>query len=193
MYEENMNTKYFYFSVFLFVGYALTCNAQSIPKDKILTESYQKHPDFGEVKSDHPEFVKAVKECEVSIYENGVTIDGVLVKSRTELNNISSDHMSIYMKKRIVEKLNVPDAYKEASTAMKLSPFEGEIQSKSKSKPKEYVDYLKEYFDLPHSKELSEINTLNESYIKCMRNDKHWTPSKMIKRNAETGAVISEF
>lgn len=183
--------------IYILVLFASGCASQSTytPPEKVRTTMviYQEHPDYGEVLSDHPEFVKAQNECEVEIYGNGIAIGDEIITDRTRLNKISTDHMSDYIKNRMAEDLDINGAYHGANAAIAVSTGQTSYSYKKSSKSKSYADYMKEYNSLPKPEEIEKIEAFQRSFITCMREDKKWVPTRLIKKNAETGEIISEF
>ncbi|KNC66030.1 hypothetical protein [Pseudoalteromonas ardens] len=171
-----------------------TKSAYTPPKNvKTVMVSYQEHPDYGEVLTNHPEFIKAQNECETEIYAGGLTIGDEIITDRSRLNNISIEHMSAYIKNRMMRDLDINGAYHGANAAILVSTGETSYSYKEASKPKSYGDYMKEYNSLPKPQQIEKIDALQKDYITCMREDKKWVPTRSIEKNAETGEVITEF
>ncbi len=181
------------FISFFIVGCATQTKLQPKKPVKSVSEFYQSHPNYGEVKADHPEYLKAKEECELDVYSAGVEIEGKLIKDRNELNKLSTSHMSEYIKNRMYKDLDINGAYHGANAAIAVTTGNYSYSYKSKKKPKSYVDYMTEYQGIPKPKEIDIINALQKGNIKCMREDKLWVPGKIVKKNADTGEVISVF
>ncbi|MEH6347681.1 MAG: hypothetical protein V7785_21475 [Bermanella sp.] len=178
------------------IGLAGCAGSKVKPPLKPVKKTYeivQYNPIIGEVSSEHPEYLKAKSECEGEVYKDGVEAKGMVMKNRNELNEISSEHMSEYIKNRLYKDLDISGAYHGASAAISVSS--GNLQSTytSKNKSKSYAGYMQEYMTLPKPKEIAAIESLQKEYISCMRNEKQFKPIKTIVKNAETGEVISVF
>lgn len=180
----------FFVSLLLLSGCVSTGAKKSYKPVKKIYETIQFNPVLGEVPSDHPEYLKASGECESKIYAEGIQIGGETVKDRSKLNKISTEHMSEYIKNRLYKDLDINGAYHGASAAVSVATGNYTPSYSSKSKPKSYGDYMKEYMSLEKPQDIKAIDALQESYIKCMREDKQFRPFKTIVKNAKTGEVI---
>ncbi|WP_444906199.1 hypothetical protein ACJJIR_16770 [Microbulbifer sp. SSSA008] len=173
-------------------GCASTELKKSFMPVKNTYESIQFNPVFGEVTSKHPEYLKAQKECENTVYADGVKINDIFVHDRSKLNGISTKHMSEYIKNRLSLGLGINGSFNLASAALSI-PIESDTPSyQSKGSPKTYEDYSKEYMTLEKPTEIKTINRLQEKYIECMREEKKFEPIKFIIKNSETGEIIRE-
>ncbi|WP_444912229.1 hypothetical protein [Microbulbifer sp. PAAF003] len=171
-------------------GCASTELKKSFKPVKKTYETIQFNPVFGEVTSKHPEYLKAQKECENTVYDDGVKINDILVYDRSKLNGISTKHMSEYIKNRSSRSLGINGSFNLASAALSI-PIKSDTPSyQSKGNPKTYEDYTKEYMTLEKPTEIKAINSLQDKYIECMQEEKNFEPLKFIVKNAETGEII---
>jgi hypothetical protein len=116
-------------------GCASTSNRGLLHEDIDVISTY-KHPSYGEIKGDDARLKSDRDVCRNEVYNEGVMVDGKLVKDYVTLNKIESDYQFTFIKEQLLTNSKMPSEDEIVSAAAehakKAPPHISEIRKKKK-------------------------------------------------------------